>query len=116
MNKPNDKVEVRHRISLTEIEVIEIMLLIRDGKLTNKKIAELYNVKPTVIGSIRRSRLWENVDEAMEMREAKKRVFIKLAKEMTTDIERVLSKKEISEQEKSVVHDIVLSGLLRDIR
>ena len=46
---------------LTESDVVEIRELLSEGKLTLKKIAELYNVSPGLIGFIKTGAIWSHV-------------------------------------------------------
>lgn len=46
---------------LTEIQVLEIKLIMEQGKVSNRKIAKLYNVSSVAIDSIKKGFTWSNI-------------------------------------------------------
>lgn len=43
---------------LTEEDVIKIKMLLKNGEMTQKEIAKIYNVSSVCIGSIKRNETW----------------------------------------------------------
>lgn len=60
----NNKHSNKGSSKLTESEVREIKLLLKDGKMTQNEIAEIYGVKRVTITNIKTGKSWSNIEVA----------------------------------------------------
>lgn len=61
--------EYHGNAKLTESKVIEIKLLIKEGKMNQKDIAEKFNISNTTVNKISTGEIWKNVGEDVSHRE-----------------------------------------------
>jgi len=53
--------EKSHNHKLTEEQVIQIKLLLKEGKLTQQEIADMFGVNRTTISAIKTEKIWTNI-------------------------------------------------------
>jgi predicted XRE-type DNA-binding protein len=61
-NHANFKGEKSPNSKLTEEQVIQIKLLLKEGKLTQQEIADMFGVCQTTISNIKHRRIWSNIE------------------------------------------------------